>query len=89
MRERATEYQAVEEVKKGSSKWIKTKSSDLARFYWQNGYGAFSVSESNLAGVREYIANQQEHHRRMTFQDELRALFNKHGLAFDERYVWD
>ena len=78
----------VEEVKKSSSKWIKTLASELSRFSWQAGYGAFSVSESNVASVREYIEHQPEHHRHMTFQDELRQLFMRHGLTVDERYLW-
>ena len=80
----------VEEVKKGSSKWM--KSGDGTRnqdFHWQNGYAGFSVSQSNLDEVREYIANQEAHHHRMTFQEELRALFKRHGIEFDEQYVWD
>ncbi len=77
----------VEEVKKGSSKWM--KSAGVEDFYWQNGYAAFSVSESNSAMVRKYIANQSEHHRRITFQDEVRTLLQRHGVAFDERYVWE
>ena len=79
----------IEEVKKGSSKWIKTQDPKLADFYWQNGYSAFSVSQSNVADVMRYIERQEEHHRKMTFQDELRALFEKHGIVYDERYVWD
>ncbi len=79
----------VEEVKKGSSKWMKTDGPGNADFFWQAGYGAFSVSQSNVDRVRRYIENQEEHHRTMTFQDELRALFRRHGIEFDERYVWD
>ena len=79
----------VEEVKKGSSKWAKIEGPKNADFYWQAGYAAFSVSQSNLDEVKKYIENQEEHHRRMTFQDELRTLYNRHGIAFDERYVWD
>ena len=79
----------VEEVKKGSSKWIKTQGPAYGNFHWQNGYGGFSVSESNIDAARAYILNQEEHHRKMTFQEELRALFRKHGVDFDERYVWD
>jgi REP element-mobilizing transposase RayT len=78
----------VEEVKKGSSKWIKTLDDSLADFSWQSGYGAFSVSESNVAEVKRYIERQAEHHGRMTFQDELRQLLDRHGLAFDERHLW-
>ena len=58
-------------------------------FQWQGGYAGFSVSKSNVAEVRKYIENQAEHHRKMTIQDELRALFKRHGIEFDERYVWD
>jgi len=79
----------VEEAKKGSSKWVKTKATALRNFHWQNGYGAFSVSPSMAAAVIQYIANQEEHHRHVTFQEEYRALLEKQGLEFDERYVWD
>jgi REP element-mobilizing transposase RayT len=79
----------VEELKKNSSKWIKTKSGQCAGFHWQNGYGAFSVSQSNAKTVEEYIANQGEHHRRKTFQEEYREFLNKYEMVFDERYVWD
>ena len=79
----------VEEVKKGSSKWMKTDGTNNRDFHWQNGYAAFSVSESTLPDVRRYIENQREHHRKMAFQEELRALLTRHGIEFDERYVWD
>jgi putative transposase len=79
----------IEEVKKGSSKWMKTVGPQLADFCWQAGYGAFSVSQSNVPAVKHYIETQEEHHRTMTYQDELRALLNKHKMEFDERYVWD
>jgi putative transposase len=79
----------AEEVKKSSSKWIKTQGSEFANFSWQAGYGAFSVSESNAHMVRDYIAKQQDHHRRATFQDEYRLLLERHRIAFDERYVWE
>ena len=79
----------VEEVKKSSSKWMKQDGPRIERFYWQAGYGAFSVSQSNVEAVKNYIRNQPEHHRARTFQDELRALFRRHGVEFDERYVWD
>jgi REP element-mobilizing transposase RayT len=80
---------AVEEVKKASSKWLKTQGPDLVNFAWQAGYGAFSVSESNLAGVRDYVAKQREHHLRKTFQDEFRAFLLRHRINFDEHYLWD
>jgi len=77
----------VEEVKKGSSKWA--KENGLAGFYWQNGYGAFSVSPSNVPKVTAYIVNQDKHHQTRSFQDELRLLLRAHGIEWDERYVWD
>lgn len=79
----------VEEVKKGSSKWMKKNGPKNPEFYWQNGYAAFSVSESKAPDVKRYIKNQKEHHRQVSFQDELRALFRRHGVEWDERYVWD
>ena len=80
---------AVEAVKKTSSKWIKTQGAELARFAWQSGYGAFAVSESLVPAVRDYIANQREHHRKRTFQEEYRIFLERHGVPFDERYMWD
>jgi REP element-mobilizing transposase RayT len=79
----------LEEVKSHSSKWIKMKSESLSNFYWQKGYGAFSVSSTELDTVIAYIANQKDHHRRKTFQEEYRALLTKYGMEYDERYVWD
>lgn len=79
----------VETIKKQSSKWVKTKGSGLQDFYWQSGYGVFSVSESNIEHVYRYIADQEDHHRRISFQDEFRLLCEKHGLVIDERYAWD
>jgi len=79
----------VGETKRSSSKWIKTKGPGLTRSQWQNGYGAFSVSFSNVHAVRNYIACQEEHHQSMSFQDEFRAFPTKHGVEFDERYLWD
>lgn len=81
--------QVVEDVKKSSSKWIKNQGPEFAGFAWQAGYGAFAVSESNVETVRAYIANQREHHRTKTFQEEYRAFLERHNVAFDERYVWD
>jgi putative transposase len=79
----------VEQVKKGSSKWIKTQGSRYSPFHWQSGYGAFSVSQSNVARVTTYIVNQEEHHRTRKFQDEFHAFLRRHQVDFDERYVWD
>ena len=81
--------QAVEGVKKASSKWIKTQGPEFVGFAWQSGYGAFAVSESNVETVLEYIANQREHHRGKSFQEEYRQFLQRHRIAFDERYVWD
>ena len=80
---------AVEEVKTTSSKWIKTQGPEFAVFAWQTGYGAFSVSPSNVEAVRAYIADQREHHRRYTFEEEYRAFMKRHGVTFDEKYGWD
>ncbi len=79
----------IRECKRVSSKWVKRKGRAFTQFEWQSGYGAFSVSHSNVARVRAYIAGQDEHHRKMDFQEELRRLLRKHSIAFDERYLWD
>jgi REP element-mobilizing transposase RayT len=79
----------IKELKRGSSLWIKTKDRTLECFEWQAGYGAFSVSQSQSGRVERYIAGQQEHHRKLSFQDEFRELLRKHNIGFDERYVWD
>ncbi|BCU76885.1 transposase [Luteolibacter sp. LG18] len=79
----------VKELKRASSLWIKDRDPSLKRFAWQAGYGAFSVSVSNLETVAEYVDRQEEHHRKSTFQEELRILLKKHRMEWDERYVWD
>jgi putative transposase len=79
----------IEELKTSSSKWLKTQSPTLAQFAWQNGYGAFSVSPSDLEALRTYIDNQEKHHKTRTFQEEYRAFLKRYGVDFDERYVWD
>jgi hypothetical protein len=79
----------VKEVKRGSSMWIKTKSADLQDFAWQSGYGIFSVGFSQIESVKEYIAGQEEHHRKVSFQDEFRQLLKRYEIEFDEQYVWD
>ena len=78
----------VEEVKKSSSKWMKSDGPRNRLFAWQGGYAAFSVSVSNIEVVKKYIENQHAHHKKVNVQDELRALFQKHGVEYDERYVW-
>jgi REP element-mobilizing transposase RayT len=79
----------VEEVKKSSSKWVKTKGQELQKFAWQNGYGVFSISQSHVDVVKRYIETQEEHHRKRTFQDEYRTVLKEYEVSYDERYVWD
>jgi putative transposase len=81
--------QLVQDLKTGSSKWLKTRGPRYANFHWQTGYGIFSVSASHRSAVETYLAHQAEHHRTVTFQDEYRTLLRKYDLTFDERYVWD
>lgn len=79
----------VEIAKTETSKWLKKQSNQLLGFAWQSGYGAFSVSESNISSVKQYIADQESHHQRRTFQDEFRELCRRHRIELDERYAWD
>ena len=79
----------VKEVKRGSSLWLKTKSPELHDFAWRGGYGIFSIGFSQIVSVRDYIAGQEEHHRKVSFQDEFRQLLRRYEIEFDERYVWD
>ena len=82
----------IEEIKKSSSIWIKglnISKNCLNEFYWQRGYGAFSVSQSNAEAVKLYIKNQKDHHRKINFQDELRKILMKHGVEYNEEYLWD
>lgn len=79
----------VQEIKTGSSKWLKTKSARYAQFHWQGGYGIFSISPSHRPALEVSIGNQAEHHRVVTFQEEYRRLLQKYGIEYDERYVWD
>ncbi len=79
----------VEEIKTSSSKWIKTPGRAFASFHWQSGYAGFSVSPADVEEVAEYIAQQETHHRIVSFQEEYRKLLESHGIEYDERYVWD
>ncbi|HRN25313.1 MAG: IS200/IS605 family transposase [Ignavibacteriaceae bacterium] len=79
----------LEEIKAHSSKWIKTKDDSLKKFYWQNGYGAFSVNPYEIDKVISYIENQKEHHRKKNYQDEYRVFLKKYKVEYDEEYVWD
>ena len=79
----------VEHIKTETSKWAKKTANGTERFTWQSGYGVFSVSQSNLEQVVDYVDRQAEHHQRRSFQDEFRELCLKHNVEIDERYVWD
>ena len=79
----------VKEVKRGSTLWLKTKTPNLHDFAWQGGYGVFSIGFSQVEAVRQYIAGQEEHHKKVSFQDELREFLKRYEVEFDERYVWD
>ena len=79
----------VRDLKRDSSKWIKAEAPHLAEFHWQQGYGAFSISPMHVDALKEYIANQRQHHHKESFKDEFRRLCKKYGIEIDERYVWD
>ncbi len=79
----------IEESKTETSKWVKKKSHETKDFSWQSGYGAFSVSESNIPQVKRYIENQEHHHQQFSFRDEFRELCKRHKISLDERYAWD
>lgn len=79
----------VGDIKRDSSKWIKTKGKDFNLFQWQDGYGAFSVGHTQIADVKKYIAKQKEPHASDSFEDEFRYFLNKYEMDYDERYVWD
>ncbi|MCB1050479.1 MAG: transposase [Acidobacteria bacterium] len=77
----------IGEIKEDSSKWVKEQG--LERFYWQPGYGCFSVSASHVPAVKKYIADQEQHHAHEDFETEYLRLLEKNGVAYDERYLWD
>ena len=79
----------IEEVKSHSSKWIKTKGSEYEKFYWQNGYGGFSIHPDQVEIIKNYISKQEEHHKKTLFKEEYRSFLNKYNVEYDERYVWD
>lgn len=79
----------IKETKRQSSIWLKTKAPDLRDFHWQNGYGAFSISPGHVPNLIKYLADQEEHHRHESFQDEYRRIMRTYGIEWDERYVWD
>ena len=76
-------------MKKESSKFIKTLGNDYEGFYWQRGYGLFSVGKMQVKDVENYINNQVEHHRKISFQDEYRSFLNRYEIKFNEKYLWD
>ena len=84
-----TQAEWVKELKRISNLWLKEHGREYADFDWQGGYAAFSVSQSRVGDVKIYIAGQEQHHRKIGFQDELRALLRKHQIDWDEKYVWD
>jgi REP element-mobilizing transposase RayT len=79
----------IEDIKSDSSNWMKTQGDHYKNFFWQAGYGAFSVSPYEVETVKRYIENQHEHHKHENFQDEYRHILKKHQIEFDERYLWD
>ena len=79
----------VGQVKKSSNDWLRVRGDEYAEFFWQGGYGVFSVSQSAVEEVREYIRNQREHHSKLSFQDEYRAFLRRYQVECDERYVWE
>jgi putative transposase len=84
-----TAAEMIKEVKRGSSLWAKQRDVRWREFGWQNGYGIFSIGASQTEDVQRYIAEQEQHHRKLSFQDEFRLLLKRYELAYDERYVWD
>lgn len=79
----------LNKIKANSSKWANDHKMKLRKFGWQEGYAAFSVSESQAPSVAEYIRNQEEQHRKQTFQEELIAMLKRHGIQYDPKYLWD
>ena len=79
----------IEQIKSHSSKWIKTKGKQYQNFYWQRGYGGFSVNPTEVEIVKNYIQNQEEHHKKKTFKEEYLAFLKKYKIDYDEKYVWD
>lgn len=78
----------LKQLKQQSSKWVKTKSSSLRNFYWQDGYGAFSVNPKEIQVVKDYINNQHQHHSKKGFKDEFKAFLKQYNVDYDERYIW-
>ncbi len=79
----------IGDIKRSSSKWIKTKGGMLTKFAWQDGYSAFTVGHTQLPDLKRYIGNQKEHHKNIIFEDEMRSFYRKYEMPFDEKYIWD
>jgi REP element-mobilizing transposase RayT len=79
----------LKKIKANSSGWVNQEKLKMRKFGWQDGYAAFSVSESQVAVLRRYIREQEQHHRGQSYQDEFLALLERHGIEYDERYLWD
>ena len=79
----------IAELKKASSVWIKTKGQAFARFHWQDGYGGFSIGQSQVPALTAYFARQKQHHRKKSFQEELLEFLEKYEIEYDTRYLWD
>ncbi|KAA6343168.1 hypothetical protein EZS27_009142 [termite gut metagenome] len=79
----------VEHIKRNSSRWIKSKGDYYKNFAWQGGYGGFSVSQSLYAKTKQYIANQKEHHKKMTFREEYVLFLNEYGVDYEKKYIWN
>lgn len=86
---KVTQMSLIEEIKKRSSKWIKTDSHAYSNFYWQSGYGAFSINHTDIDVATRYIKNQKERHSKVNFKEELLAFLRKYEIDYDERYLWE
>jgi REP element-mobilizing transposase RayT len=89
MSKKITVMKLLEEIKTSSSKWMKTNGAKYQKFYWQDGYGAFTVSPYEVDKISNYIANQEEHHRKKTYKEEYLAFLKENDADYNERYLWD
>lgn len=79
----------IQELKKSTSKWIKTRGPGLREFHWQDGYAAFSIGESNVDALKQYIARQKEKHQQKSFESEVTEFLKRYGIEYDEKFLWD
>lgn len=79
----------IQELKKSTSKWIKAQNIKYRDFHWQDGYGAFSIGESNVPALKQYIARQKDKHRKKSFESELMEFLKKYEIEYNEKYIWD